>query len=206
MRREITLENYKEILGDENKINFSYICVAEYLSEDFIEHFKEKIKWDHIGTHQQLSEEFIRKYQNRLNWHSISWDQELSESFILEFQEKIKWRYLSFRQKLSCEFIENNLYRLNIDKIVESQALTNEFCEKYKVQNNFLNTAFHCGYEKRIIYRTKSEPELIHIGCFTGNMNEAIEAISTKYQDDEKIKNHYISKVTECFDETLERK
>ena len=55
-----------------------------------------------------------------------------------------------------------------------------------------------CGDKNRDIYIYKSKPKIIHIGCWQGTYEEAIERITEKYYNNIKRKA-YIDKVKECF-------
>ena len=65
---------------------------------------------------------------------------------------------------------------------------------------------YDCGDDNRAIYLDLKNKTLIHIGCFVGTKDEAIDAIKDKYDDD--VRDTYIAKVEECFQlwETLRNK
>ena len=53
--KELTSEiKYKDILERYN-YNWNQISKYEYLSEEFIECYKDKVNWDYISTYQKLS-------------------------------------------------------------------------------------------------------------------------------------------------------
>ena len=54
-----------------------------------------------------------------------------------------------------------------------------------------------CGENKRTIYLNKIDNTIVHIGCFHGTKDEAIEAISKKYSGQDK--KEYINKIEELF-------
>ena len=54
-----------------------------------------------------------------------------------------------------------------------------------------------CGENKRTIYLNKIDNTIVHVGCFYGTKDEAIEAISKKYSG--KDKEEYINKIEELF-------
>ena len=134
--------------------------------------------WNNISIYQKLSEEFIREFQDRVNWLWISKYQKISEDFIKEFQEEVDWDNISKFQKLSESFIREFEYRVDISILTT-------------------NSVFYCGKHNRCIYISESHPELIHIGCFEGTKQEAIEAITKRYYGTER--DEYISKVNKCF-------
>jgi hypothetical protein len=55
-----------------------------------------------------------------------------------------------------------------------------------------------CGDKNRDIYIYKAKPKIIHIGCWQGTYEEAIERITETYYNNNKRKA-YIGKVKECF-------
>lgn len=64
------------------------------------------------------------------------------------------------------------------------------------IPKNF-KLVLNCGDEKRAIWIDVKEPNIIHIGCFSGTKERAIRAISGKYTGKER--DDYIAKVEECF-------
>lgn len=57
---------------------------------------------------------------------------------------------------------------------------------------------YNCGKSYRAIYLDFKDRTLIHIGCFKGTKEEAIQRISQEYSGE--AMNSYISKVNECFE------
>ena len=57
----------------------------------------------------------------------------------------------------------------------------------------------NCGSEGRTIYLDWNDKNIICIGCFRGNEEEAIQAISKKYQYNYEERDKYIKNVKECF-------
>ena len=100
-----------------------------------IDKFKDDINWHVISWHQRLSEEFIREFKNKIDWYNISRHQILSEEFIIEFKDKFYWYLISRHQILSEEFIRENLFDINIDRLLENTKInsTKEFIDKIKV-------------------------------------------------------------------------
>lgn len=54
------------------------ISMHKYLSEEFIEYYKNKLDWNTISVYQKLNEQLIEKYKNDVNWKNISKYQKLS--------------------------------------------------------------------------------------------------------------------------------
>jgi len=68
----------------------------------------------------------------------------------------------------------------------------------YEVSVQINKVEIHkAGYKLRTIYINRETPELIHIGCFTGTFQEAVNKILESYKDKEAAQ--YIAKVAECF-------
>ncbi|MFN3551378.1 MAG: hypothetical protein ACK4WJ_06195, partial [Endomicrobiia bacterium] len=71
MKKEIqkinSIEEYKEITG-RVRVNWKKVSRFRYLSEEFIERYKDKVEWDLISKSQKLSEEFIEKYKDKVDW------------------------------------------------------------------------------------------------------------------------------------------
>ena len=57
------------------------------------------------------------------------------------------------------------------------------------------------GHRNRTIHIKKDEPSIIHLGCFNGTKEEAIQAIKQNryYYNHTEERDLYISKVEECF-------
>ena len=117
--------------------------------------------WCDISRNQKLSEEFMREFKEKINWCIISYNQSLSEDFIREFKDEVNWDEISIHQKLSDEFVEEFKEKLNL----------NELC---------INTVHNCGKNNRTILIKKNDPSTIHIGCFEGTKEEAIQAVQKK--------------------------
>ena len=58
---------------------------------------------------------------------------------------------------------------------------------------------YDCGVEKRYIYIDLEDKTIIRIGCFKGTRDEAIKAVSKKYQYNKEEMNKYIEKIEKCF-------
>jgi len=117
---------------------------------------------------------------------------------ILEFADKVNWDWISSRQNLSTEFIDKNEDRLSTTKLIEGdQVLSEEYCSKHNVFSDILASEHQCGPDKRTIYRTKSEPELMTMYCIKGTRNEIISVINKEYEGQER--EDYVSKVNKCF-------
>ena len=148
---------------------------------------------------QNLSESFIEKHAYEVSWTDISLSQTLSEPFIEKHADKINWGYISIHQKLSESFIEKHADKVDWDMIKGFQKLSDDFCKKYNIESNILNIVHNCGEFNRCVFILKADPDTIHIGCFKGSKQEAIEAIKDKYHLDKDVMNDYIAKVKECF-------
>ena len=74
-----------------------------------INEFKDLVDWNDISYYQKLSEKFIREFKDLVDWNNISYDQELSESFIYEFRNK-----------------------LNIEKLIERELITEERLNEFE--------------------------------------------------------------------------
>jgi len=85
--------------------------------------FKDHENWYHISVCQCLSEEFIREFKNKLNWYSISCHQTLSEEFIREFKDRVFWYNISCFQILSKDFICENLFNIDINRLLENKKI-----------------------------------------------------------------------------------
>ena len=57
------------------------------------------------------------------------------------------------------------------------------------------------GINSRTLFIKKDEPSIIHLGCFNGTKEEAIQAIKQNryYYNHTEERDLYISKVEECF-------
>jgi phosphoribosylanthranilate isomerase len=198
----ITLKNYKEILGEDiEEYNWSCISAYQTLSDDFIREFKNEVDWSCISVCQKLSENFIREFKNKVDWSCISVYQTLSNDFIREFKDKVDWYWISACQKLSDEFIREFKNEVDWSCISAYQTLSDEFIREFKdkliLEKLNIKSVFHSGKSKRCIYIKKSNPEIIHIGCFSGTKEEAIKAVSEKYSGNSR--DEYIEKIEECF-------
>lgn len=181
-------------------IDWGWISKSHKLTDEFIDFFADELVWSEISAFQNLTDAQIRKHKNKIIWGRLVANRELTEEFIEEYDWRINFATLPIYQKLSQEFIDKHIRRLDMEELVRYQVLSDEFCERHDVKSNILNTIFHCGASHRRIFRTKSEPELIHIGCFTGTKDDAILAISRKYRNDCTLIYDYVSKVNECFE------
>ncbi|MFA7128499.1 MAG: hypothetical protein WC136_04960 [Sphaerochaeta sp.] len=150
----------------------------------------DNIDWRDISTFRKLSEDFIREFSDKVNWEYISKFQKLSEDFIREFKDKVDWEYISKFQELSEGFIREF-----------SNEVDWEYISSFQNLRLYVKIVYNCGNSNRRIYRKIETPELIHIGCFIGTHQEAIDAISKKYKGSDR--DEYISKVNECFNEGI---
>src|SRR3712207_7086110 len=60
--------NENEIIVNEltNSNNWGEISKYQYLTEEFIEKYKDKLYWNSISRYQKLSESFIERYKDRV--------------------------------------------------------------------------------------------------------------------------------------------
>ena len=70
------------------------------------------------------------------------------------------------------------------------------FLERTNITN--YPVVYDCGRSKRAIYLDLKDKNIIHIGCFQGTKDQAIEAIKKEYCQEEAEK--YIEKVEQCFE------
>lgn len=134
--------------------------------------------WRAISIELVLTEDFIRDQWINVDRSSICKHQVLSEDFIRQHSNSVIWLNIGRYQNLSNEFV-------------------NEFSNRM-TEHTLLKSVHHCGRSNRVIYRTKAEPDIIHIGCTSYSKDEAIAAISEEYSGEEK--EVYINKVLECFE------
>jgi len=198
--KKVTLKNYKNLLGDKKSINWKYSCHYQKLSKNFIRKFQKEVNWIYISMYQKLSENFIREFKDEVNWTSISRYQRLSEKFIREFKNEVDWYKISQHQRLSKKFIRKFKDKVDWDNISQYQQLSDDFIREFKdniKEHKLLKSVHYCGAHNRCIYINKDDPNIIHLGCFSGNKEEAIKAVSIEYKDKDKKK--YISQIEECF-------
>lgn len=91
----------KKFLSDVTDFYWYLISKYRYLSEEFIEKYRDKLYWDWISIEQNLSESFIEKYKDKVDWICISEQQTLSEAFIEKYKDYVDWEYISKYQDLS---------------------------------------------------------------------------------------------------------
>ena len=135
----------------------------QYLTEDFIEKYKDIIDWKSVSKYQKLSENFIERYDNLVNWKSVSKYQKLSESFIEKYSDKVEWYLISVYQRLSNGFIKKYKKKLYYNDICKYQKLN-----KPKIFKNFYN--FYHYTDKQIelinknwIYKSTEEKKQLLI-------------------------------------------
>ena len=180
-------------------MDWEYISASQKLSEPFIEKHADKVEWYWISKKQKLSESFIEKHADKVDWFLISIYQTLSEPFIEKHVGELDWSKISKYQTLSESFIEKHKDKVDWLFISKYQKLSEDFCNKHNIITYTLNVVHRCGFSRRSIFIYKDRPKIIHIGCFKGTKDEAIEAIKSKYYLDEDAMNEYIAKVEECF-------
>jgi len=139
---EYFINNWQNIKAED--ISFSIdewieISKYQYLSEDFIEKYKNEVYWGCISAYQSLSEDFIERYQDKVNWCWISMHQSLSEEFIEKHENKVYWNCISRYQSLSEEFIEKYKDKLNWGYISKCQSLSEKFIYKHQDKISYYN-------------------------------------------------------------------
>ena len=199
--KELSEKELREIIAN-NELDYrkwDAISWNQKLSEDFIREFHESVNWSYISYSQVLSEDFIREFKDKVRWTEIAYKQVLSEDFIREFQKVVLWADISQYQKLSEDFIREFKNEVHWENISKYQVLSKEFICEFKDQLYLdelcINSVHHCGDFLRTIYIKKNNPSTIHIGCFEGTKEEAIESVRKKYGLD----SEYEKKVLECF-------
>ena len=189
----------RQLMAEDN-VDWVRVSFCQKLPEDILREFADKVEWVKIiSARQKLSESFIREFKDKVDWTGISRRQKLSESFIREFKDKVDWVQISVRQKLSEDFIREFKDELDIRYINLYQHLSNDFLKEFKLQRLYVKIIHNAGNHNRYIYRLIETPELIHIGCFRGTQQEAIDAIRRNYDGEDM--DEYISKVNECFED-----
>ncbi|MFA7128496.1 MAG: hypothetical protein WC136_04945 [Sphaerochaeta sp.] len=189
----------RQLMAEDN-VDWVRVSFCQKLPEDILREFADKVEWVKIiSARQKLSESFIREFKDKVDWVQISRRQKLSESFIREFKDKVDWVQISVRQKLSEDFIREFKDELDIRYINLYQHLSNDFLKEFKLQRLYVKIIHNAGNHNRYIYRLIETPELIHIGCFRGTQQEAIDAIRRNYDGEDM--DEYISKVNECFED-----
>jgi len=69
---------------------WSFLCMRQKLSVEFIDEFAEKINWRGLSHNQTLTPEHLRKYKDNLDWNTIvHFGAGLSESLLREFENYI---------------------------------------------------------------------------------------------------------------------
>ena len=87
--KELTNKIEFEDILEKYNYDWKKISLHEYLSEEFMNYYKDKLNWEIISEYQRLSESFIEKYKDYVDWYWISSTQKLSELFIVKFPNLI---------------------------------------------------------------------------------------------------------------------
>ncbi len=110
-----------------HKIKWVQVSCIKYLSEEFIDKYKDQLGWSFITTEQKLSECFIRRNFNTITdkklWPEISRNQKLSEYFMDTFAHFLHWKSISKFQELSKPFIMRHLTDLRLCTVILGQLL-----------------------------------------------------------------------------------
>lgn len=123
-------EPYKDLADNNYHSLWKKICHSKdpYLTEEFMEKYKDKMIWNLISAHQKLSEQFIEVHKNEVNWYFIAKYQKLSGEFIFNFKQYI-WTVSDTREKdWYCSLSKNNKinlfkYMMNKDMISQEAYL-----------------------------------------------------------------------------------
>ena len=102
-------------------------------------------EWNEISEFKYLTEAFIDKYKDEVDWYLISYCQNLSEKFIEKYQKKVKWFYISKYQKLSGDFINKFKDKITFTHISKQNKIN---YLQYKVKNNIISNS---EYLKKIL-------------------------------------------------------
>jgi hypothetical protein len=116
---------------DEAIIDWKRIAVQYYLSEQFLQKYKDKLLWKTVIENQYLSEQLMREVDTYLDFNKICRYQRLSEEFIEDYQDKVNWLMLCTIQKLSESFIEKYYYKVSWYTIAIFQELSETFIQKH---------------------------------------------------------------------------
>jgi len=154
MTIEYFINNWKNIKEEDisfSKKKWKDISAYQYLSEEFIEKYKDKVNWRYVSIHQSLSEEFIEKHKDKVNWSYISIFQQLSEELIEKYKNEVDWFYISTSQILSKEFIYKHQ-----DKISHSNCLNKYYRLRYEKYNSgSISFSIHTNNSYGIILQWK---------------------------------------------------
>ena len=83
--KDYTLNDFDKVREKYNKIKWDLLSYdAEYLSNEFIEEFKDKLDWKLLSEYQILykKDNIIRKFSEYWDWEILSYRQLLSEEII----------------------------------------------------------------------------------------------------------------------------
>ena len=189
------------LINQKQRLDLQTIPIYRKLSDEEIRKLiHHQLDWSILCRENKLDENFIRDFSNKVDWKEISKYQELSDDFIREFSDKISWDTLQMYQKLSEDIMREYKDKINFGTIGIFQKLSDDFMKEFNVEYaNILSIEYHCGNNHRRIFRTKSYPDIINIGCFDGTKDEAINLIKDKYSDNKVARKEYIKKVKKCF-------
>jgi len=128
------------------------------------------------------------------------------EDITLEFFDKYRSFMIRYLAEIitMTDVITNDYILDNKEHFKKYTATLEEFYEPSIEVIRELNlidvplaVMYNCGDSNRVIKIHLSDPDIIHIGCFKGIRDEAVEAISEKYSGEKK--EDYIRKVDNCF-------
>ena len=109
--------------------------IDNFLSENFINKFKDKLDWRYLSSHQILSEKIIEENMCKygISFLQISQHQVLSQKFIDKYLDELDFDFLVEFQDLSLEFLIKHREKIKIN-ILKKNIQINE-----RVKQKFLN-------------------------------------------------------------------
>jgi hypothetical protein len=111
---EIFLDTYRD------ELDWSLVSEHQQLSETFMDKYHELLDWDKIITHQILSESFIENYGGH-NRALVACYQKLSETFLDTYIDYLSWGNEIYNKKtfsqLSLDFLRKNIDRVPVEKL-----------------------------------------------------------------------------------------
>ena len=141
-----------------------------YLTDEFIEEFKDKLNWLHLLTYQRVNEALLEKYIQYIDWTAATAHQQLSEKFMDKYTDEITkhlcWCIISTHQKLSEEFIKKHKNSLDWFLICKHQHLSEDFISKHTGKVNWNNVSRYQtlseGFIKKYMKQLNISKILIH--------------------------------------------
>jgi hypothetical protein len=125
-------ELYNYSLKYQEIINYLKNLVGD--SENIIEKYNGD--WENISSHQYLSESFMEKYKDKIIWDVAIKYQNFSPGFIEKHVEQFDINKLIMYQKLNDEIMEKIIKTCNIDKLKRYQNLSYCFKKKFDIKDD----------------------------------------------------------------------